>query len=521
MNMNTTLRTRLMVAIAGTIVIILCATEYGLFVILRRQIYAEFDQNLDARTRSLAVMIEQQGEAILIPFQDFSMQEYARSMRPDYYQAWLEDGTVLARSRRLNEFNFPQLAGHMADPVVRSVTLPDGRAGRAAGIKFLPRIAGESLQLPPVPSKPDWDDDNENLDTIDFSGRVPVTLVVARDTLDIESSLSSLAWLLVASGTTATVSILAILAWLVTRSLRPLQTLARQIGDISEQCLSQRFQLADAPGELQPVVSRLNDLMNRLESAFSREKTFTADVAHELRTPLAGIRTLLEVGLRRHRDADSYRVFMEKCLRISSDTETIISTLLSLSRIEAGQATIENDLVDICGLLQRSWSPFIQRAVDRSVTIDWQCDQKALLYTDGDKLQVVLSNLLDNATRYVDAGGEILISAMRLGDRVEITVSNTGCELTADQVTHVFDRFWRADSARSETGIHAGLGLALSTRVVQFLGGEMRASVLDGRFVAVVSLPTSGMMFTEEDDDAASSTPAQNMPLSHSILTSR
>lgn len=500
--MNTTLRSRLLIAISSTIVTTLCVTEFGLFAMLRRQMYAEFDQNLEARVRALAVVIEQRGDEVLIPFQDFPSQEFARSVRPEYYQIWDDTHAVLARSRRLDLRDLPRLAGHMANPIIHRITLPDGRLGRAAGIQFLPRVPGESLELPPPPIESDWDEDGENRDSLNFSGRIPITLVVARDTLDLQSSLVNLAWLLIAGGTTSTVLILAILAWLVTRSLRPLLTLANQIGDIHEQSLSQRFLLPDAPGELLPVVSKLNELMNRLESAFSREKTFTADVAHELRTPFAGIRTLLEVGLSRRRDAESYRASMEKCLSISTDTESIISTLLSLSRFEAGQATLDHDIVDVYGLLRKSWQPFEQRAANRHVTVNWQCEHGLLSDTDGDKLLVVVSNLLDNATSYVDEGGEILISARPETNQVEIRISNTGCELTCEQVTHVFDRFWRADSARSETGSHAGLGLALSSRVVKFLGGELQASVVDRRFTVLLSVPKSSFVSEEEETDA-------------------
>jgi len=507
--MKTTLRTRLLVAIVCTITIALCATQYVQYRMIRRQLYAEFDQHLEAKARALAVMIEQDRDVIDVEFQNNPMQEFARGIRPEYYQVWHEDGRVLAKSRQLNADDLIPLTGDLVVPLVSDIVLPDGRAGRAAGIRFQPHVEGESLNHATVSQAGNdvrdfEDNDVSDQDAVDFSGRVYVTLVVARDTQDVEASLAQLAWLLVLTGLAAGTVIPVVLAWLVTHNLKPLQTLAGQIGDVDEQTLDQRFAITDAPGELQPVVTRLNALMLRLEGAFLREKTFTADVAHELRTPLAGIRSTLEVGLSRHRDSDSYRNSMERCLRISDETETIISTLLSLSRLDAGQATLDNDIVDLDRLLRRTWLPFATRAEQNHVDVHWTADPRCLLKTDPGKLQVVLSNMFDNATSYVDDGGEIQLQAHCERKSLLIQVRNSGCQLTAQQLTHVFDRFWRADAARSATGSHSGLGLALTRRIVEFLSGTIQADVRDGWFSVTVRLPAENVEFVEVSGDTES-----------------
>ncbi|MEZ6061587.1 MAG: ATP-binding protein [Planctomycetaceae bacterium] len=511
--MNTSLRTRLLLAILGTIIVVLSATQYGLYAMIRRQLYSEFDQLLGSRARALAALIEQAGDEIEIEFHEHAMQEFARGVRPEYYQVWHEDGTVLARSRQLNGHDLIILQGDLVVPAIREVTLPDGRPGRAAGIRFLPSVEGEVVAAPESASADTddlgrHDDDHDDRDDVDFSGRVHVVLVVARDTLDMEASLAEFAWLLVGSGCVAAAGILGILALLVTRHLRPLQSLARQISGVDEQRLNNRFALADGPAELQPVVARLNELMARLEAAFLREKTFTADIAHELRTPLAGIRSILEVGLSRQRDAASYRTSLEKCLRISDETETIISTLLSLSRIESGQETLDCDPLDVSRFLTGGWRTFDSKARERNVDVQWCCREGAILHTDRDKLQVAVSNLFDNAATYVDDGGEVRITTQVTGDRFEIAISNTGCRLTTDQVTRVFDRFWRADTARSDTGTHAGLGLALTDRIIRFLDGTLSANVSDGRFRVAISLPSNQVSLASDADESELDLPA-------------
>ena len=499
--MNTTLRTRLLLAISGTIIAALCVTQYSQYVMIRRQLFSEFDKNLGAKARALAVLVEQHQDVVDVGFDRHPMQEFARGIRPEYYQVWHENGSVLARSRRLKDIDLEPSYGDMVAPAVKEIVLPDGRVGRAAGIRFSPHMEGESLATVPYIDLMHDDDDKEDTDELDFSLRLHVTLVVAQDTQDLEASLARVIWLLVGSGTIGSAAILGVLAWLVTRHLYPLQVLARQIGDVNEQSLSQRFELHNAPGELQPVITRLNALMGRLESAFLREKTFTADVAHELRTPLAGIRSTLEVALRRNRDADSYRTSMKRCLQISEETETIISTLLSLSKIEAGQATLENEVVELSSFLRMAWRPFEKRASENGVHVDWMLDERLLPETDESRLKVVVSNLFDNAASYVDSGGDIMISTCCTDLRLEICVSNSGCQLSTEQVERVFDRFWRADSARAATGSHCGLGLALTQRIVQFLNGTIESHVIDGRFIAVVGLPLSSVSFNEPNGE--------------------
>jgi len=506
--MNMTLRTRLLLGICTTIIVTLSATHYGMYVLMKRQLLTEFDDALAAKARALAVLVEQDGDRVDIEFQKHPMQEFARGMRPEYYQVWHADGTVLARSRQLGKDDLAQLRGDRVVPQIKSAVLPDGRGGRAAGISFRPNMEGE---LPPVSPPPRRDpngriagmedDDNDalDLDESDYASRPFVTLVVARDTQDLDASLAKLTWLLAGSGLLATAIILGVLAWLVTQNLRPLQSLARQIGAVNEQTLNQRFALKNAPGELHPIVVRLNGLMTCLETAFQREKTFTADVAHELRTPLAGIRSTLEVSLSRPRDADSYRLSMQKSLTISEETETIISTLLSLSRIEAGHAKLETDIVDLCSLLQRMWRPFEQRATEAGIRVVWKLMQHVVLKTDPGKLQLVIANLFDNATSYVDRGGDMVIAMFFDDDaNLHFSVTNSGCSLTNDQVKHACDRFWRGDAARSATGLHSGLGLALTRRIVQFLDGQICISVKHSRFTADVQLPSTCIEATDD-----------------------
>ena len=196
--MNTTLRGRLIFSISVAIVVTLTTTQYGLYVVMQRQLYKEFDQHLGAKARALAVLVEQRDNRIEVEFDQHPMQEFARSIRPEFYQVWHEDGSVISRSRRLNG-DLTQLNGDRVVPLVMSLELPDKRPGRAAGIRFRPHLhnalpANTSIQdmngRQPNPTDDD-DADTLDLDTLDFASRPFVTLVVARDTQDLNESLAN------------------------------------------------------------------------------------------------------------------------------------------------------------------------------------------------------------------------------------------------------------------------------------------------------------------------------------------
>ena len=481
------LRSRLMIGIAVTTLLVLICTTVVVSSLIRQMMYDEFDGLLEAKARALATMIEQEGEAIQVEFAEHQLQEFARRERPEYYQVWKADGSVIARSRRLGDGALPLVLGSRIAPGVQAVTLPDGRPGRAVGVRFLPRVEGERLATAPLVPQTEETDDLDDQDEVDFASRTSVTLVVARDTLEIDRKLSHLAWLHVGSALTAACLIVGVLAWLVTHSLRPVDDLAGQIGLIDEKSLAGRISVANAPDELQPVISRLNDLIARLNAAFQREKTFTADIAHELRTPLAGIGSTLAVALSRERDNSNYREAMRQTLRICERTQKMVETLLLLTRVEAGRETLDRAFVDVKLVLHDCWQTFAAHAAEKGLSIVWDCPTGLILSTDATMFRVLLTNLFDNSVTYADRCGQIRVECGLNDDSLLLRMANTGCALSEHEAEAVFERFWRADVSRTDTGIHAGLGLALCRRILSVLDGEIGVTIHDGLFDVAVT----------------------------------
>jgi signal transduction histidine kinase len=312
---------------------------------------------------------------------------------------------------------------------------------------------------------------------------VPLVLALARDVLDVEAALTRLRRFMIIIGAVAPLVLVGILSRLVSIGLKPVDALAGQIGAIDEQRLSTTIEPAGAPTELRPVVVRLNEMLSRLARAFEREKTLTADVAHELRTPLAGLRSTLEVALSRQREPAAYQQAMSESLAICRQTQTLVENLLALARLDVGADRVRHQPAPIDSLLDDAWKPFSQEASSKALKVQWDVEPGLVAHTDPDKLRLVLNNLLENAVHYVDPGGSVAVRASRDNGTTRLRISNSGSRVSPDQVAHVFDRFWRGDVARQSDGVHTGLGLALCKRIVEQLGGQISAdSTKNGEF---------------------------------------
>jgi signal transduction histidine kinase len=210
---------------------------------------------------------------------------------------------------------------------------------------------------------------------------------------------------------------------------------------------------------------------------FLRERSFTADVAHELRTPLAGVRSTIEVTLSSDRRPGEYREALDDCLQIAVRMQWMVENLLMLARLDAGQMTFRRQTIPLFELADTCWRLFSERAGARGVVFENRIPGELSCVCDSDGLTSALTNLFQNAVDYTQPGGRVWVEGRRTGDRIQVSISNTGCRLTPEECSQVFERFWRADPSRRDTGKHAGLGLALVRRILSSLGGEVTAEV--------------------------------------------
>ena len=463
---------------------VLVAAGLLLNVLVRSSLTDQFDRALLGNARLLVSGVERENGNTVLEFEDLDMRDFEGPESSAYLELWRPDGSVLFRSPSLGAVDLERVMGPVGSPAFVSVALPNGRPGRAVGMTFTPQE----------------DEDNESegraktdRGTAGGSRRKPapaLTLVMARSTAPVDAMLARFRTVSITVGL-ATVAVTAGALWVfVRRGLRPLDRLADQIGGMGEQDLSQRVRLARAPAELEPVVARLNDLLSRLESAFQRECRFGADVAHELRTPLAGFRSTLDVALLKQRQPAEYQEALGRCLRISVQLQAMVERLMSLGRLDAGQVEVRPEPVSLNALVCYAWSDLAASADARRLRMKWFLGTEITIFTDRSLLGLAVRNILENAVVHADAGGSVTVETSAAGDSVELRVTNSGNRLSEEQASHVFERFWRGDAARTNTGTHSGLGLPLVKKITEVLGGGLKVrTVSGGDFEITIVLP--------------------------------
>ena len=316
------LKTRLFVATIGSTSLVFVAAGIVLYLLIRAFLIADFDASLRVQAKALASLAEQQTGRIEIEMHPGQMPEFERRWRPEFFQVWSADGATIAKSQSLGKMSLDNTKFTGA-AMCQSVTLPDGCPGRQLFMtSAIPREEGTENR----------DRKESGLGGEANMAAAHITLCVARDTLALGSSLSQVAWLLAAVSALASLLSAVMLMIVVNRGLKPVRALATRIAEIDDLNLSNRTRLASSVDELQPVVDRLNELLERLEKAMEREKNFTADVAHELRTPIAGLITALDVCVSRRRDEAVYREVIAKCLHTIHTMRDMVNNLLLLGR---------------------------------------------------------------------------------------------------------------------------------------------------------------------------------------------
>lgn len=170
---------------------------------------------------------------------------------------------------------------------------------------------------------------------------------------------------------------------------------------------------------------------------------------------------------------------------------SVIESLLLLARAEGNQLAIDCRQTDLSRVMSECWESFQPRASERGLRVELNCPNQLIVQTDPDKLRLVFNNLLDNAVSYCNPNGIVRIDQRVITDGIVIKISNSSPPLSPLEVSRLFDRFWRADASRSETGLHCGLGLALCQRLVTLLGGQISAEALEGMFIIRLFVPSS------------------------------
>lgn len=442
------IRQDMAVTMGTAAVILLVAGGFGLYFSLREALTAQFDQTLRTKTQALVTASEVDDDEFEIDLDVQAFAGFGSRWSGDYFEIRTADGEVMQRSPSLVDGSLPAASAlAVGEREYANIELPGGAPGRAYWKRFTPSD----------------DDDGEYPD---------LQIVVASDITAMHRTLGTVALVIALFGILVLVVTLVILRLVLNAGLRPLERLGSEVQAMDAGSLRHRLPIDTFPAELSGIVAKLNELLDRLEISFARERRFSSDAAHELRTPLAELKVMTELGTRWPEEFTPGHG--REMLEVIAELEELLDKLSMLARADSGKVVeavpvdLETSLADC---LERLSGDLASRNLQVETAIEHgEFHSEPVLWRS------IVSNLLGNAAAYAPNGSRIGIAASPR----HFSVSNEAPDLETDDLAHLFERFWRKSAARSERK-HSGLGLFLVKSSVELLGGTCEALLEKGR----------------------------------------
>lgn len=441
------------VAISG---VILSLGAWATYAVVERGWLVQMDQALESRALGLAALCSKVDGNWRFDGSHLENTIFQDPKSMQYFEARDENGRDIGRSASLGHVSFP------------TVSLSTGeRRFDWFHPGYLHKTRYVAISLP--------------------GAHRGLTVFFGQDYRDMKAKLRDLRAILAGIWIASELLLCTLLALLVRLSLAPLRRIAQRLHSIDEEHL-EGFDSEGAPREVRPLVAALSATLGRLDEAFKRERTLVADIAHEIRTPMAGIRTTLEVGL--GDDEERARTAMATSLSILSRMQSLMDGLLSLARLEGGQIPSSPAATELSPLVQEFAETWREVCSGRGIELRTDLAPALPSFSNPEWCRVILRNLMENALAHATEGSWIGLRSEVASGRVVIQVSNDGSGLDASDAAKVFDRFWRKDHSRRSAGSHAGLGLALCRQLATRMGGGIRAAVpREGEFLVELDLP--------------------------------
>ena len=449
------------------------AIDYSISTALKK----EFDKTLLQKSGALMSLAKRTNGVLEFDFADELMPEYERENNPEYFQLLLVDGRIFEKSHSLEKTNLPQIIPKGEDITLNDFTLPNGRQVRILSIAFSPRIE-DSLEE----KMPERMDKKRRL----YNEREAERLIlsIAKGTEELDDLLSFIHATMLSGAVVFFLAVLFVIRYSIDRGLTPLTELATKINSLDISSLDQTVTVSREILEIKPIVNQLNVMLDRLAHSFYRERQFSSDVSHELRTPLAELRSIAEVGRMYLEDKKVLVEYFDDLEAISKQMGEIVTSLLALSRCEENNEHAQFEIIKLEPLIKKliAQASYQNNILAQDIVV--QVDVKLAVISDFVKFRVILSNLINNAITYHDKTAKIEIIVSTDGNNAIVTINNKVNNLCEDDISHMFDRFWQKDSARTNT-YHSGLGLSLVKTFCQILSIEIDTQLSKEKILSI------------------------------------
>ncbi len=263
--------------------------------------------------------------------------------------------------------------------------------------------------------------------------------------------------------------------------VQPVEEITRLADDITEHNLSQRLPVRRVNDEISRLTKTLNAMIGRLERSFAQIRQFTGDASHELRTPLAILMGELEMALHSKRTAHEYQEIIASAIEEVSRLSQVVKNLLELSRADAGQVPLDLKDLNLSALLEDMVEDAMILAEEKNILVRSTIEPRVMLHGDKVRLHQALLNIVDNAVKYTQSGGNITISLRVQDHEALVSVSDSGFGIPEEDIPYIFDRFYRVDKSRSAEISGHGLGLSIVRWVVEAHRGRIKVTSTVGK----------------------------------------
>lgn len=263
------------------------------------------------------------------------------------------------------------------------------------------------------------------------------------------------------------------------RALRPVRQLTETVRSIRSGKMDARVPALRSRDDLGDLIILFNSMVERIEELVHGMKDSLDSAAHDLRTPMTRLRGIAEMALRSGGDETHYREALADCIEESDKILRMLNTLMDISEAESGAMTLNVERIRVCELVEEVVDVYRYVAEDKGVTVETDCPQTLSLLADPMRLRQALGNLVDNAVKYTPPGGRVEVSARSEGEKIVMTVLDTGIGMGPEELPKIWDRLYRSDQSRSQKGL--GLGLSLVRAIAETHNGEVRVASERGK----------------------------------------
>ncbi len=461
------IRHALLFRCGGGVGVLLCFLSVLVYLLVRHSLHREIDKAIRQTAEMLANQVELENYKVTFEWQEGLASSDAMVLE-GLFQIWDEQTGETTRAPALRSGDLPKFDGGNSKPDVRDIHLPNGDRGRALGLRIHPFALPEEMERMRISGK-----------VIDPKS-LSYTSVVARDIEPMQRTMEHLRYML-ASGTLLTLALgFTLINRVIRSSLKPIGELKRQMDDRAEHQLDARLNVpGELPVELAGLAENFDALLSRVAALRERERDFLRHAAHELRTPIAGLRATTELALSQDRTTGEYREHLTVCQITAMELGELIQRLSALARIGQAASPVVMEPVDVGPVVMECTARFQQLRRERGLEFKMEFPHEPLTASaEGTLLRIILNNLLDNAVSYATPGGTIRIHGGFCDGQVEIRISNPTPKFP-DPLDRLFEPLFRHEPSRSDAGGHLGIGLTLSLEAARATNATLLARRTD------------------------------------------